>query len=78
MTTILEPEAVEATDDVADVEHYWCCDPKVAWCGAPIDNDPDEPFDESIDPDDCPMCKSVKRQEFRAAGTHRPDCYEGA
>lgn len=65
-----KPAADVETDD--DVTHYWCCNPRVAYCGADAEGSLDDEENESVDPDDCPMCKAVKRGEFPTACCGEP------
>lgn len=66
MITLLPPDAQNAiktmsSDDDNDYEHWWCCDPDIALCGADISKD--ESWDEDeIDTleNPCPKCEEIK------------------
>lgn len=63
--TVLDVEEIAELfidDGDDDVNHMWCCDPDVAWCGADISGDPASGYDFSVDPEDCAMCLLADEQ----------------
>jgi hypothetical protein len=55
MTTHLERQSdrISARDD--DLDHWYCCDPNVSFCGRDISEIPDVPFDVAS----CVVCESM-------------------
>lgn len=67
MPPIVLPQLDHSDADVDDeFEHYYCCDPDRAYCGADISGDEDLP--DGVRPENpCPMCEVL-------AGTNCPAC----
>lgn len=63
-STLPERTSPDVEDD--DFEHYYCCNPNVAFCGADVTDDVD--VGDDFDPEcPCPMCEVL-------LGTVCPTC----
>lgn len=62
ITTKLEPAPGPAgTDDTGNLDHFYCCNPDVAYCGADLSDVPEAYFDEH-GPTVCVVCADLDNQ----------------
>lgn len=52
---LLDSEA----DDGDNLDHFWCCDPDVAYCGSDISDATERDFDEDAE-DMCVVCYDMQ------------------
>lgn len=56
----VEAPAPADTDDAFDVDHWYCCNPNIAYCGRDISGDPEGHRDTNL----CLLCVLVEEKHI--------------